>query len=116
MTKRELYTSLSRATKLEDINFNYIPKMFQNQDVINNVELKMRTSNDIDEKYETSKIYKITFDNYIYIGSTYRELEERFKEHKQAKKGSLFIQKLIENKEKACIELIMNVKVFKNYK
>ena len=108
MTKRELYTSLSRATKLEDINFNYIPKMFQNQDVINNVELKMRTSNDIDEKYETSKIYKITFDNYIYIGSTYRELEERFKEHKQAKKGSLFIQKLIENKEKACIELIMN--------
>ena len=68
----------------------------------------MKKSNDIDEKYINGKIYKITFDNFIYIGSTYRELEERFKEHKTVKKGSIFIEKLKEYKHKAKIELVIN--------
>ena len=107
MSKRELYTSMSRATKLDDICFNYTSKYFENKDIINCVELKMKKNNDIDEKYQHGKIYKITFDNFIYIGSTYRDIEERFKEHKQAKKGSIFIEKLKDNKNKAKIELVM---------
>jgi hypothetical protein len=53
----------------------------------------------IDDKYKNGKIYKITFDNNIYIGSTYRTLDERFDEHKKASRGSLFVETLKKNKD-----------------
>ena len=108
MTKRELYTSLSRGVSLNKVHFNYTNKPFINADSSKPIELKVRVENDIDEKYKNGKIYKITFQNFIYIGITIRSLEERFKEHKEAKKGSNFINTLKEHINEAKIELIKN--------
>jgi len=109
MTKRELYTSLSRGKSLTDVSFKYDAKTFINRDTTTSTEQKVIVSNDIDEKYQDGKIYKITFMNHIYIGSTYRSLEERFEEHLKAtssRAGSLFIETLKQNKAIAKIELI----------
>ena len=108
MTKREFYTSLSRGIKQDMISYNYNKKKFVNSDVSKSVELKVKVNKEIDEKYKNGKIYKITFDNNIYIGSTYRTLDERFDEHKKASRGSLFVETLKKNKDKAIITLIKN--------
>jgi hypothetical protein len=106
MTKREFYTSLSRGIKQDMISYNYNQKKFINSDVSKSVELKVKVSNDIDDKYKNGKIYKITFDDNIYIGSTHRTLDERFDEHKKASRGSLFVETLKKNKDRAIITLI----------
>ena len=51
MTKRELYTSLSRGVSLNKVHFNYINKPFINLDSSKPIELKVRVQNDIDKKY-----------------------------------------------------------------
>ena len=108
MTKRELYTSLSRGKSLSNISFDYNDKQFLNRDTNQPTEQKIKVNNEIDVKYENGKIYKITFDDFIYIGSTHRSLTERFDEHLKAsiKNGSLFINTLKLNRRKAKIELI----------
>jgi len=106
MSKRELYTSVSRGISLDKVHFNYTNNIFVNSDASNAVELKVKVDNDVDEQYLNSKIYKIEFDNYIYIGVTIRSLKERFQEHKKATKGSNFIKTLKENLDKAKITLI----------
>lgn len=106
MSKRELYTSLSRGVSLDKVHFNYIYKKFVNLDVSKPVELILKIDNDIDEKYKEGKIYKITFNNCIYIGQTIQTLNERFEQHKAAKKGAEFIEQLNKNKHLAKIELI----------
>jgi Uri superfamily endonuclease len=109
MTKRELYTSLSRGKSLNQISFKYDAKTFVNRDTASSTEQKVKVNNDIDEKYQAGKIYKITFNNHIYIGSTCRSLKERFEEHLKAtssRAGSLFIETLKKNKMIAKIELI----------
>ena len=108
MTKRELYTSLSRGVSLNKVHFNYTNKSFVNVDSSKPIELKVKVDNEIDEKYKNGKIYKITFQNYIYIGITIRTLEQRFTEHKEAKKGSDFINTLQTHIDEAKIELIKN--------
>ena len=108
MTKREIYTSLSRGVALDKVFFDYTKKLFTNFNVTRPVELKVKVNNDIDEKYKNSKIYKITFENKIYIGITIRTLEERFDEHKKAHGGSNFIQDLKNNLRSAKIELLEN--------
>jgi hypothetical protein len=105
MTKRELYTSMSRGKKLSDVNFTYSEKQFLNEDVSQGHEMHIKIDNEIDEKYMQGKIYKISVDNDIYIGSTIKEIEERFDEHKSAKKGSDFIEALKKSKN-AKIELV----------
>ena len=93
---------------MTNVSFKYDAKTFVNRDTTTSTEQKVKINNDIDEKYQDGKIYKITFNNHIYIGSTYRSLEERFEEHLKAtaKSGSLFIQTLKQNKMAAKIELI----------
>ena len=104
MTKRELYTSMSRGRKLSDVNFAFTEKLFVNEDVSIGREMKIKIDNEIDEKYLSGKIYKIRFDNDIYIGSTIKTIEERFAEHQSAKKGSEFIETL--KGKNATIELV----------
>jgi len=105
MTKRELYTSMSRGKKLSDVNFTYSEKQFVNEDVCKGHQIAIKIDNEIDEKYMNGKIYKIRFDNDIYIGSTIKEIKERFDEHQSAKKGSDFIEALKKSKT-AKIELV----------
>ena len=106
MTKREIYTSITRGTKLSNVHFKFTAKIFVNEDVSIGREIDNIVSNDVDDKYLAGKIYKISFNGDIYIGSTIQLLEDRFSGHKSAKKGSDFIQKLKDNLSIAKIELI----------
>jgi Uri superfamily endonuclease len=106
MTKRELYTSLSRGKTLSDISLNYSTKTFYNSDVSKAIEAIIKVNNDVDEKYINGKIYKISWLHYVYIGSTFRSLEERFNEHKKSTTGSNFIKHLKGAGLSAKIELI----------
>lgn len=109
MSKRELYTSMSRCKSLKNVTFNFSTRTFTNQNNTNAIELKLKISNEIDEKYEEGKIYKITFDNCVYVGSTIQSIEERFAEHiKLCDKPdqALFIEQLRDHKADAKIELI----------
>jgi hypothetical protein len=63
MTKRELYTSLSRGKRTSDVNFQFTDKTFVNSDVTKPIKKSIKVNNEIDEKYEDGKIYKITFNN-----------------------------------------------------
>ena len=110
LTKRELYTAMSRAKRLSDVNFKYTSRKFINEDCSASHELIIKINNDIDEKYINGKIYKITFNNDIYIGSTIQTLEERkaghFASKKPDRKNNLFIETLENFKDIAKIELI----------
>jgi hypothetical protein len=108
MTKRELYTSLSRGVTLSKVHFNYTNKKFYNNDVSKPVKIKNDIDQEVDERYINGKIYKITFENKVYIGQTIRSLEQRFEEHKTAEKGSNFIKELKKYLNVAKIELIEN--------
>jgi hypothetical protein len=108
MTKRELYTSLSRGVTLSKVHFNYTNKKFYNNDVSKPVKIKNDIDQEVDERYINGKIYKITFENKVYIGQTIRSLEQRFEEHKTAEKGSNFIKELKKYLDVAKIELIEN--------
>ena len=88
MSRREIYTSLSRGTCLSNVNFNFTNKVFFNHDNSKPIEIKLIIDNEIDEKYKNSIIYKITFDKYIYIGQTHQTKEERFEQHKIARSNS----------------------------
>ena len=110
LTKRELYTAMSRGKRLSDVNFKYTSRKFINEDCSASHELIIKINNDIDEKYINGKIYKITFNNDIYIGSTIQTLEERkaghFASKKPDRKNNLFIETLENFKDIAKIELI----------
>ena len=82
--------------------------MFYNNDVSKPVKIKNDVDQEIDERYINGKIYKISFENKVYIGQTIRSLEQRFEEHKTAEKGSNFIKELKKHLEFATIELIDN--------
>ena len=110
LTKRELYTAMSRGKRLSDVHFKYTPRIFINEDCSTSHEMKVKINNDIDEKYINGKIYKISFNNDIYIGSTIQTLEERkaghFASKKPDRKNNLFIETLENFKTIATIELI----------
>ena len=108
MTKREIYTSLSRGVALNKVHFKYTSKQFVNSDVSRPVELKIKIDNEVDEKYKEGKIYKITFKNKIYIGQTIQTLEQRFEQHKTAETGSHFVKELKNHLSEAKIELVDN--------
>ena len=92
MDKKQLYTSLSRTTKLEYIHINnkelnnkYFNRKTPNIELINSK---------FNSLYKNGKIYKITFDNNkIYIGSTCEELETRLKGHLTKKTSQVFKNK-----------------------
>ena len=110
LTKRELYTAMSRAKRLSDVNFKYTPRLFKNEDCSASHELKVNVNNEIDIKYANGKIYKIYFNNDVYIGSTIQTLEERRDQHFSAKKfdkkNNHFIETLENFKDIARIQLI----------
>jgi Uri superfamily endonuclease len=110
MTKRELYTSLSRGKTIDNIHFDFSYDKYTNPDTSRPNEKRIKVVNDSDDKFKNGKIYKITFSEYQYIGSTYRTLAERFDDHITAtdKKGSDFIEHLRQYKDTAKIELIKN--------
>ena len=92
MDKKQLYTSLSRTTKLEYIHINYKElnnKYFNRKQP--NIELINTKFNSL---YKNGKIYKITFDNKkIYIGSTCEDLETRLRWHLTNNKSQVFKNK-----------------------
>jgi len=112
MTKRELYTSLSRGKTINNISFNYTDREFINtNEKIIELNNKVFSDDDIDKKYKEGKIYKITFNNSnnIYIGSTTQELKDRLSEHINLSKQSTeckFINHLKNNIQNVNIELI----------
>ena len=81
MSRNELYTSLSRCTDINNVHFQYTNKQFeQTKPTINTVLLN---ENNV-LKIKTGYIYKIEFTSKnVYIGSTTRSIEQRFKEHKE---------------------------------
>ena len=92
MDKKQLYTSLSRTTKLEyiHINFKELNNKYCNRKQPN-IELINTKFNSL---YKNGKIYKITFDNEkIYIGSTCENLETRLRWHLTNNKSQVFKNK-----------------------
>ena len=103
MNKKQLYTALSRTTKLEYIHLNNKEtnnKYFNKRQPV--LELVNSRFNSL---YKNGKIYKVTFNNgIVYIGSTCEELETRLKWHLSNMKSQVFKNK--EHNPK--IELIVN--------
>ena len=103
MNKKQLYTALSRTTKLEYIHLNNKEtnnKYFNKRQPI--LELVNSRFNSL---YKNGKIYKVKFDNgMVYVGSTCEELETRLKWHLSNNKSQVFKNKGHDPK----IELIVN--------
>ena len=81
MDSKELYTSLSRTTKLEYIHYG---QRQQNRMSILNLG--------IDTEYHNGKIYQITFEknDKIYVGCRTQLLEDRLDEHKLNQKSAIY--------------------------
>ena len=102
MDKKQLYTALSRTTKLKhihlankELNKNYY---IRKQPGVEQVNAK-------NNLYRNGKIYEVTFcDEKIYVGSTCEELDSRLKAHLSDKNSQVYKNK--ENNPK--IELIIN--------
>ena len=92
MDKKQLYTSLSRTTKFENIHLNNKElnnKYFNRKSPI--LELANSRFNSL---YKNGKIYKVSFDNgMVYVGSSCEELETRFKWHLSNNKSQVFKHK-----------------------
>ena len=79
-TKKQLYTALSRTTKLDYIHLN-------NKEVNNKYENRRQPllelmNTKFNSLYKNGKIYKVTLDNgKVYVGSTCEELETRLSWH-----------------------------------
>lgn len=82
MDVKEMYTCLSRTTKLEYIHLDnkkkkrwYREREQANMGIVNSY---------FNDDYQNGKIYQITFEknNKIYVGCTTQLLEERIEEHK----------------------------------
>ena len=103
MDKKQLYTALSRTTKLEYIKLN-------NKEINNKYFNRRRPTLEIvnskcNSSYKNEKVYKVTFNNgMVYVGSTCEDIETRLKWHISNKKSQVFKHK--DKKQK--IELIVN--------
>ena len=92
MDKKQLYTALSRTTKLEyihlnnkEINIKYFNRRKPKLEIINSK---------FNSLYKNGKIYKVTFGNeMVYVGSTCEELKTRLKWHLSNKKSQVFKHK-----------------------
>ena len=107
MDQKQLYTALSRTTKLEYIHVNN--KEVNNKYFNRKQPILELVNSKFNILYKNGKIYKVTFDNEkIYIGSTCEELETRLKWHLSNKNSQVF-----EHKDKnPKIELIVNCPSF----
>ena len=102
MDKRQLYTSLSKATKLEHIHLD-AKKLNKRYHPGEYPPLKLFNANK--NQYSNGKIYKVTFnDGRIYIGSTARILSKRLKWHITQKRSQVYANRDKDPK----LELIVN--------
>ena len=103
MDKKQLYTALSRTTKIKYIHLS-------NKEVKNKYFNRRQPTLEVvnskfNSLYKNGKIYKVTFENEnIYIGSTCEELKTRLKWHLSNNKSQVFKLK----NENPKIELIIN--------
>ena len=103
MDKKQLYTALSRTTKLEYIHLNN--KELNNKYFNKRQPILELANSKFNSLYKNGKIYKVTFENgMIYIGSTCEKLETRLKWHLSNMKSQVFKNK----QHKPKIELIIN--------
>ena len=103
MDKKQVYTALSRTTKMEYIHINN--KEINNKYFNKKQPVLELVNSKFNSLYRNGKIYKITFDNrMVYVGSTCKELETRFKWHLSNMKSQVFKNK----KHNPKIELIIN--------
>lgn len=91
MNIKQLYTALSRTTKLEYIHPDnkslckrYLPRSQPVMEVVNSY---------FNSDYNKGKIYKITFvkNDRCYIGSTCQELKDRLREHVTNNKSAVIL-------------------------
>ena len=118
MCKKQLYTALSRTTKLEYIHLN---NKELNRRYIERKQPRLELTNSkFNSLYKNGKIYKVTFsDNRIYVGSTCEELKTRFKWHMKNPKSQVYkyrrrhpkIELIIDApcKDKKCLEKLKMV-------
>jgi predicted GIY-YIG superfamily endonuclease len=79
MDKRLLNTALTRGQTLDKVHFNYTTKKF----IVRKFNEKSIASKIHVPQHKTGRIYLITNDQgQGYIGSTEKQIEERFEEHK----------------------------------
>jgi len=103
MDKKQVYTALSRTTKIEYIHVNN--KEINNKYFNKRQPVLELVNSKFNSLYRNGKIYKITFDNrMVYVGSTCEELETRLKWHLSNMKSQVFKNK----KHNPKIELIIN--------
>lgn len=90
MDVKEMYTCLSRTTKLEYIHLDNKKKCrrYREREQADMVIINSYFNDD----YQNSKIYQITFEknDKIYVGCTTRLLEERLEEHYMNKKSAIY--------------------------
>ena len=107
MDKKQLYTALSRTTKLKYIHLN-------NRELCHLYYVREQPVDEIskmerDLKYNNGKIYKIEFTNgKVYVGSTCEDLKTRLKLHLSDKKSVVYKNSMYRPK----IELIVNAPCF----
>ena len=105
MNKKQLYTALSRTTRINYIHLNN--KEIKNKYFNQRQPTLELVNSKFNSLYKNGKIYKVTFENeYIYIGSTYEELKTRLKWHLSNNKSQVFKHK----NENPKIELIIKTK------
>ena len=103
MTLNELYTAISRGRKFEEVHLKYTDKIFETEEEIHQRRIGRSYSTYIKPvPLEEGYIYRCYCDDYTYIGSTIKKLEERLKQHLQSKKSALYPYKT----EKWEIELL----------
>ena len=103
MDKKQIYTALSRTTKLEYIHLNN--KELNNKYCDRRQPILELVNAKFNSLYKDGKIYKVTFNNEkIYVGSTCEELKTRLRCHLKDKKSQVFKHRA--NRPK--IELIVN--------
>ena len=103
MDKKQLYTALSRTTKLEYVHLNN--KEINNKYFNKRQPILELVNSKFNSLYKNGKIYKVTFDNgMVYVGSTCEELETRLKWHLSNMKSQVFKNK----KHNPKIKLIIN--------
>ena len=103
MDKKQLYTALSRTTKLDHIHLNN--KEINNKYFNKRQPILELVNSKFNSLYKNGKIYQVTFDNgLVYVGSTCEEVEIRLKWHLSNMKSQVFKNK--EHNPK--IKLIVN--------
>ena len=90
MDKKQLYTALSRTTKLDHIHLD-TAKLNQEYE-IRMPPLTVTVNSYFNDEYHNGQVYKITFEhnNKLYFGCSTRNLQERLNEHITTKSSAVY--------------------------